>query len=77
MLRHFRPDKWNKMLGSRIPAGAEVEVLRIFTRRRVLIRYQGTVMNTMLWCVPKDKVTTADLESLRSLLNDALAKAKG
>jgi len=52
--RRFKPDKWNRLLGSRIPAGEEVVVVRFMPRRRALIRYCGELMLTMLWCVPKE-----------------------
>jgi len=54
MTRIFKGDKWNKLLGSRIPTGAVVEVIRFYTRRRVLVNYQGEAINTMLWCLGKD-----------------------
>jgi len=52
--RKFRPDKWGKAMGSRIPSGSEVEIVKFMPRRRVLIRYCGELMLTMLWCVPKE-----------------------
>jgi len=55
MIRKFKPDKWNKLLGSRIPDGAEVEIVRFYPRRRVMVSYKGELINTMLWCVPKEK----------------------
>jgi len=55
MLRHFKPDKWNKILGSRIPEGAQVEIVKFMPRLRVLISYKGELINTMLWCVPKTR----------------------
>jgi len=61
-IRTFKWDKWLKLLGSRIPSGSQVEVLRFMPRRRVVIRYQGEVLNTMLWCVPKLKVVRATQE---------------
>ena len=51
--RIFKGDKWNKILGSRIPVGAEVKVLRFFPRRRVLVEYEGEAILTMLWCIRK------------------------
>ena len=53
MIRIFKGDKWNKLLGSQIPIGAVVEVIRFYTRRRVLVSYQGEPINTM-WCLSKD-----------------------
>ena len=57
MLRRFKPDKWNKILGSRIPELAQVEVVKFMPRRRVLVSFKGELINTMLWCVPKEKST--------------------
>jgi len=54
--RRFKPDKWNKSLGSRIPAGAMVEIVKFMPRRRVLIKYRGELILTMLWCVPKARI---------------------
>ena len=51
--RLFKPDKWNKMLGSRIPALSLVEVVRFMPRRRVLVSFNGELINTMLWCLEK------------------------
>ena len=53
MIRDFKPDKWNKLLGSRIPSSASVEIIKFMPRRRVIVNYQGEIINTMLWCVPK------------------------
>ena len=53
--RVFKGDRWNRSLGSRIPDGAEVEVVKFYPRRRVLICYEGETMTTMLWCVKKPK----------------------
>ncbi len=53
MKRVFKFDKWNKALGSRIPNGAEVSIIKFYPRRRVLVSYQGELINVMLWCVPK------------------------
>ena len=48
-------DKWCRILGARIPDGVEVEIVRFMPRRRVVVSYQGELINTMLWCVPKNK----------------------
>ncbi len=52
-VRTFKGDKWTRALGSRIPEGAEVEVVRYCFRRRVLVRYQGELVFTMLWCLAR------------------------
>lgn len=51
--RIFKGDKCLRSLGSRIPFGTEVEVVRFCPRRRVLVEYQGEKMMTMLWCLKK------------------------
>lgn len=51
--RHFKPDKWNRVLGSRIPELAKVTIIRFMPRRRVIISFGGEIINTMLWCVPE------------------------
>jgi len=53
--RIYKPDKWARFYGSRIPCGAEVEVVRFYPRRRVMVRYRGELMVTMLWCLVKPK----------------------
>lgn len=54
-IRRFKWDKWLKLYGSRIPDGYEVEVIKFLSRRRVIVKFQGKFINTMLWCVPKTK----------------------
>ncbi|KKN35024.1 hypothetical protein LCGC14_0787730 [marine sediment metagenome] len=54
-LRIFKGDKWNRLLGSRIPDGAIVKVVKFWPRRRVWVKYQGELMGTMLWCLKKLK----------------------
>lgn len=54
-LRIFRGDRWNMTIGSRIPFGTVVEVVKFYPRRRVLVRYNGELINTMLWCLRKIK----------------------
>jgi hypothetical protein len=49
----FNGDKWTKSLGSLIPKGAEVEILKFCYRRRVLVKYQGQTILTMLWCLKR------------------------
>ncbi len=51
--RYFKGDKWTRFNGSRIPFGAEVEVLRFYPRRRVMVLYKGEPILTMLWCLSK------------------------
>ena len=58
MTRLFKWDKWNRLLGSRIPNGEPVRIVKFMPRRRVIIEYRGIIINTMLWCVPKVKEAT-------------------
>lgn len=51
--RIFKGDKWNKMLGSRIPIGAMVSVVKFCPRRTVIIEYEGEKIITKLWCLKK------------------------
>jgi len=51
--RIFKGDKWTKLLGSRIPIGSIVNVVRFYPRRRVIVEYQGEHILTMLWCLKK------------------------
>lgn len=51
--RIFKGDKWNKRLGSRVPMGAEVTVIKFCFRRRVIIDFKGEKILTMLWCTRK------------------------
>ena len=51
--RIYKGDKWTKLLGSRIPLGAVVEVIKFYARRRVMVRYNGENILTMLWCLRK------------------------
>jgi hypothetical protein len=53
--RIFKGDKWTRLLGSRIPIGALVQVVRFMPRRRVIIKFGQEVMTTMLWCLVKPK----------------------
>ena len=53
--RIFKGDKYNKMIGTRIPFGTVVDVVRYFPRRRVIVEYQGEQILTMLWCLQKIK----------------------
>ncbi len=49
----FKGDKWTRILGSLIPVGAEVDLIKYCYRRRVLVEYQGQTVLTMLWCLDK------------------------
>lgn len=49
----FRGDKWTHAIGSGIPHGAEVTIVRYHVRRRVLVEYNGTKYLTMLWCLKR------------------------
>jgi len=51
--RIYKGDKWTRMLGSRIPIGTVVEVVKFYPRRRVMVEYQGEKILTMLWCLKK------------------------
>jgi len=51
--RVFKGDKWTRLLGSRIPIGEVVKVIRFYPRRRVLVEYEGELIGTMLWCLAK------------------------
>ncbi len=51
--RIFKFDRWLKIYGSKIPAGALVTVIRFYPRRRVMVEYQGERILTMLWNLVK------------------------
>lgn len=51
--RVFKGDRWVKLYGSRIPIGSIVEVIKFYYRRRVLIKYNGEIILTLLWCLKK------------------------
>lgn len=51
--RIFKGDRWTRYYGSRIPIGAMVEVVKFYPRRRVMVKYQGERILTMLWCLKK------------------------
>ncbi len=51
--RYFKGDKWNKSFGYAITYGALVEVVRFGARRKVLIKWDGQLYITMLWCLSK------------------------
>jgi hypothetical protein len=49
----FKGDKWNKLLGQKVPDGAVVNVVKYYPRRRVIIEYNGEQILTMLWNLRK------------------------
>jgi len=51
--RIYKGDKWTNLIGSRIPYGSVVEVVKFYPRRRVIVNYQGENILTMLWCLKK------------------------
>ena len=51
--RIFKGDKWTRLLGSRIPTGATVTVVKFWPRRRVWVEYNSEIIGTMLWCLRK------------------------
>jgi len=53
MTRIFKGDKWTRMLGSPMPVGSVVNVVKFLARRRVVIEYNGERYLTMLWCLIK------------------------
>lgn len=53
-VRIYKGDKWTRALGSTIPIGAVVEVVKFYPRRRAMVRYQGVDVLTMLWCLKKE-----------------------
>jgi len=55
MKRIFKGDKYNRLIGTRIPYGAVVNVVRFYPRRRVVVEYNGIECLTMLWCLVKLK----------------------
>lgn len=55
-MRLFKWDKHHRLLGSRIPNGASVEVIRVMPRRRVIVQFRGEIMTTMLWCLTPHKI---------------------
>jgi len=50
-LRIFKGDKWTKMMGSRIPHGVIVQVVKFCPRRTVIVEYMGERIITKLWCL--------------------------
>ena len=53
ILRVFKSDKWARIYGCRIPIDSIVEVIKFYPRRKVLIKYNGESILTMLWCLRK------------------------
>ena len=43
------------MLGSRIPHGSKVSVVKFCPRRTVIVEYMGERIITKLWCLEKMK----------------------
>ena len=52
-MRLFKGDRWTRALGSPIPHGAQVCVVKFLPRRRAVIEYAGARHLTMLWCLKK------------------------
>jgi hypothetical protein len=53
MIRIFKGDKWNRILGTRIPFGVLVRVVKFCPRRTVIVEYGGERIITKLWCLKK------------------------
>ena len=51
--RIFKGDKYNEIVGTRIPFGTVVNVVKFYPRRRVVVEYQGEHILTMLWCLKR------------------------
>jgi hypothetical protein len=54
-IRIFKGDRWTRLLGSQIPEGTVVNVVRFCFRRRVIVEYKGEQVLTPLWCLKKIK----------------------
>ncbi len=54
-MRIYNGDKWTKLLGSRIPIGSIVRVIKFYPRRRVMVDYNGEPILTMSWCLKRVK----------------------
>lgn len=52
-MRIFKGDKWTRLLGSRIPIGSLVKVIKFYPRRRVVVEYNDEPILTMVWCLKK------------------------
>ena len=62
--RIFKGDKWTRILGSRIPDGSLVRVVRFYPRRKALVEYEGVAILTMLWCLKKGGPDAQDSATL-------------
>jgi len=51
--RIFKGDKWTRAMGSRIPEGTIVNVVKFCPRRTVIVEYLGEKIITKLWCLKK------------------------
>ena len=51
-MRRYRGDRWAKAYGVAM-IGCDVEVVRFMPRRRVLVRHEGRLVLTFLWCLER------------------------
>jgi len=51
--RIYKGDKWTRAMGSRIPEGTVVNVVKFCPRRTVIVEYLGEKIITKLWCLKK------------------------
>ena len=51
--RIYKGDKWNRVLGFKIPEGTVVNVVKFCSRRTVIVEYLGEKIITKLWCLKK------------------------
>ena len=51
-MRCYRGDRWARAYGAAM-IGALVEVVRFMPRRRVLVRHEGRLVLTFLWCLDR------------------------
>ncbi len=63
--RIFKGDKWTRILGSRIPDGSQVCVIRFYPRRRALVEYEGMAILTMLWCLKKVEHEECQVDAIK------------
>ncbi len=54
--RLFKGDRCTKTMGTRIPHGSVVEVIKFCPRRTVIVEYMGERIITKLWCLKKMEV---------------------
>jgi len=67
--RSFKGDKWNRLFGYAIPCDAIVQVVRFGPRRKVLVRWNGQLLVTMLWYlgkIPPAQVSTQACQKRRA-----------